>query len=125
MYCETFYNVVNAMYAAIGPSQLHQTRLDTTLDFVLLLVVLHSFPLFLILPLQCNSILGRQGKVIRILEWGKFWLVDSGIPGFGFQNTAQGIWNSGNEQNPESLFHYQGIWNSILESRIHCVESAI
>ena len=49
-----------------------------------------------ILPLQCNSILGRQGKVILILEPGKFWLVDSGIPGFGFRNTAQGIRNSAN-----------------------------
>ena len=85
------------MCAAIGPSQLHQTRLGTTLDFVLLLIVLDTFRLFLILPLQCNSILGRQGKVIRILEWGKFWLVDSGIPGFGFRNTAQGIRNSANE----------------------------
>ena len=97
MYCQTFYNVVNATRAAIGPSQLHQTRLDTTLDFVLLLIVLHTFPLFLIMPLQCNSILGRQDKVIRILESGKFWLVDSGIPGFGFRNTAQGIRNSPNE----------------------------
>ena len=47
MYCQMFYNVVNATRAAIGPSQLHQTRLDTTLDFVLLLIVLHSFLLFL------------------------------------------------------------------------------
>ena len=97
MYCQTFYNVVNAICAAIGPSQLHQTRLDTTLDFVLLLIALHTFPPFLILPLQCNSILGRQGKIIRILEWGKFRLVESGILGFGFRNTAQGIWNSDNE----------------------------
>ena len=108
MYCQTFYNVVNAMYAAIGPSQLHQTRLDTTLDFVLLLVVLHSFPLFLILPLQCNSILGRQGKVIRILESGKFWLVDSGI-----QLKESGIPVMNKIRNPFSTITESGIqsWN--------------
>ena len=35
----------------------------------------------------------------------KFLLVESGIPGFGVRNTAQGIGTPTNEKNPESKFH--------------------
>ena len=33
---------------------------------------------------------------------GKILLMESGIPGFGIRNTAQGIANPNNEWNPES-----------------------
>ena len=42
---------------------------------------------------------------VRVPESGKFWLVESGILGFGIQNTAQGIRNPTEEWNPESEFH--------------------
>ena len=44
-------------------------------------------------------------KGVRVPESGKFWLVESGILGFGIQNTAQGIRNPTEEWNPESEFH--------------------
>ena len=40
--------------------------------------------------------------VIRIPEAGKFWLVESGILGFGIRNSVQGIRNPTNDWNPES-----------------------
>ena len=44
-------------------------------------------------------------KGIRIPESRKFLLVESGIMGFGIQNTAQGIRNPTYVWNPESKFH--------------------
>ena len=44
-------------------------------------------------------------KGIRIPESRKFLLVESGILGFGIQNTAQGIRNPTNVWNPECKFH--------------------
>ena len=45
-------------------------------------------------------------KRIRISEFGKFLLVDSGIQGFGVRNIAQGIRNSYNDwTSPESKVH--------------------
>ena len=44
-------------------------------------------------------------KEIRIPESMKFMLVESGILGFGIQNTAVGIWNPTKDWNPESRFH--------------------
>ena len=68
----------------------------------------------------------RPGKGIRIpeseecllLESGirEFYLMESGILGFGIHNTAQGNRNRANHWNPESKFHWQGSWNA--ESRI-------
>ena len=40
-------------------------------------------------------------------ESGKILLVESGILGFGTQNTAQGIRNPTEEWNPESKFHWK------------------
>ena len=50
-------------------------------------------------------------KEIRAPEFEKFLIVESGILGFGIQNTAQGIHNPTNDWNPESTFYWQ-----ILES---------
>ena len=44
-------------------------------------------------------------KGIRISESGKILFVESGILGFGIQNTTQGIRNPINYWNPESKFH--------------------
>ena len=54
----------------------------------------------------------RNHKGIRILEPGKFLLVESGILGFGIRNTAQGIRNPTNDWNPESKFHWQRLESS-------------
>ena len=53
-------------------------------------------------------------KVIRILDLGKlffvesnfleFFFVESGILDFGIQNPAQGVWNPANDWNPKSKF---------------------
>ena len=50
-------------------------------------------------------------KEIQVPEFEKFLIVESGILGFGIQNTAQGIHNPTNDWNPESTFYWQ-----ILES---------
>ena len=59
-------------------------------------------------------------------ESGKFFLVESGILGFGIRITAQGIWNPTNDWNPESKSNWQRLesstWNpesTGVESRIH------
>ena len=48
------------------------------------------------------------------LESGNILLMESGIPGFGIRNTAQGIWNPTNDWNSESKFYWQipesGTW---------------
>ena len=44
-------------------------------------------------------------KEIRVPEFGKFLIVESGILGFEIQNTAQGIQNPTNDWNPESTFY--------------------
>ena len=44
-------------------------------------------------------------KEIRVPEFGKFLVVESGILGFEIQNTAQGIQNPTNDWNPESTFY--------------------
>ena len=52
-------------------------------------------------------------KRIRISEFGKFLLVDSGIQGFGVRNIAQGIRNSFNDwTSPESKVHWQRLESS-------------
>ena len=52
------------------------------------------------------------------LDYGKYFLVKSGILGFGIRNTAQRIWNPTKDWNPESKFYQQrpesSTWN--LES---------
>ena len=50
---------------------------------------------------------------IRIPDLGQFLLMDSGILGFQFRNTAQGILNPTNSCNPESKFHRQRIRNEV------------
>ena len=63
-------------------------------------------------------------KVIRFPESGKFclWnpnstvefvLVELEILDLGIRNSAQEVRNPANDWNPESKFHWQGIWNSI------------
>ena len=52
-------------------------------------------------------------KGIRIPEPGKFLLKKSGIPSFGIQNTAHGIYNTTNDWNPESKLHWQRIRNPV------------
>ena len=54
----------------------------------------------------------RNRKGIRILEPGKFLLVESGILGFGIRNTAQGIRNPTNDWNPDSKFHWERLGSS-------------
>ena len=54
----------------------------------------------------------RNRKGIRILEPGKFPLVESGILGFGIRNTAQGIRNPTNDWNPDSKFHWERLGSS-------------
>ena len=80
----------------------HNSRFCTSIDCTSLVSPV------LILPSQCNSILGRQGKVIRILESGKFWLVDSGI-----QLKESGIPVMNKIRNPFSTITESGIqsWN--------------
>ena len=51
-------------------------------------------------------------KEIRIPESMKFLLVESGILGFGIQNTAVGIRNPTEDWNPESRFHWQRLYSS-------------
>ena len=59
------------------------------------------------------------------LESGNILLMESGIPGFGIRNTAQGIWNPTNDWNSESKFYWQipesGTWNP--ESTVRNPES--
>ena len=59
------------------------------------------------------------------LESGNILLMESGIPGFGIWNTAQGIWNPTNYWNSESKFYWQipesGTWNP--ESTVRNPES--
>ena len=62
-------------------------------------------------------------KGIRIPEFGKTLVVESGILDFGIRNTAQGILNSTNDWNPESKFHRSRI--QYLESGIQGLESRI
>ena len=84
-------------------------------------------------------------KVIRIMESGKFLLLDSGILGFGIPNSSQGICNSCWKILSGSKVYWQGIqspvrytvpriqnplhvWKSsflYLESGIHNIESRI
>ena len=56
---------------------------------------------------------------IRILESGKFLLVESRIVDFGILNTVQGIWNPTNDWNLESNDQESG--PPVLESWIHGV----
>ena len=52
---------------------------------------------------------------IWITDSGKYFLVKSGILGFGIRNTAQRIWNPTKDWNPESKFYQQrpesSTWN--------------
>jgi len=56
-------------------------------------------------------------KEIRILEYKKFLLVESGILGLGTRNTAKGIRNSTDEWNLESKLHRQRLEPITWESR--------
>ena len=55
-----------------------------------------------------------NGRFLPV-ESGKFLLVQSGLPGFGIRNAAQGIRNPTKDWNPESRFHGQipesSTWN--------------
>ena len=44
-----------------------------------------------------------QGNSDSVVQ--QIFAVESGIPGFGIRNTAQGIRNATNDWNPESKFH--------------------
>ena len=54
-----------------------------------------------------------QRKGIQFSEFGKIFLVKSGILGFGIRNTASGIRNTTNYWNRESKFHWleYSTWN--------------
>ena len=58
-------------------------------------------------------------KVIWILEYNKFLLVESGDVGFGIWNSALGVQNLANDNywNPESKFHRQGIQSPVVGIR--------
>ena len=81
------------------------------------------------LNVKGNGLLASY-KVDRILESGKPFHMDSGILGFGIQNTAQGrrsIWSLANDWNLEFKFYWQKsrIWNEECtawntESKIDC-----
>ena len=47
-------------------------------------------------------------KVIQILEYNKFLLVESRVMGFGIPDSALGVQKPANNWNPESKFHWQG-----------------
>ena len=68
-------------------------------------------------------------KGIRIPESKKLlpvaWNPESGIQGFGIQNTAQGIRNPSKDWNPQSKFHLQRLKCSTWESGIYGVEFRI
>lgn len=51
------------------------------------------------------------------------WNLESGILGFGIQDTAQRIRNPTKDWNPESTDRESGIY--YIEFGIHCVESRI
>ena len=49
-------------------------------------------------------------KVIQILEYNKFLLVESRVMGFGIHDPALGV----QKPDPESKFHRQGIQNPVV-----------
>ena len=51
------------------------------------------------------------------MEYGKFLLMESGIPGFGIRKTAQGIRKPINDWNPESSSTDKE-WNPVPRTRI-------
>ena len=62
------------------------------------------------MPLLSRCCIER--KVIRKLELEKVLLVESGMLGFGIQNSVQVIGNRMNDWNPESKFDRLGIQKS-------------
>ena len=52
-------------------------------------------------------------KIFLIPESGKFLLVESGIRGFGIQNSGKGIWNSTKDWKFESRFQWESIRNPV------------
>ena len=53
-------------------------------------------------------------KVIWILQYRKFLLIEFGVMGFGIWNSALGVQKPANNSNPESKFHRQGIQNPVV-----------
>ena len=62
-------------------------------------------------------------RVIRILESGKFLLVESGIAGIGIQNPAFGIQNPAKECIPNTLAEnpFQTVLTGFLRTKVICV----
>ena len=57
---------------------------------------------------DCRRLLfSLRVEEIWITDSGKYFLVKSGILGFGIRNTAQRIWNPTKDWNPESKFYQQ------------------